>query len=240
MKTDFGGYVAAGFLILFYLGFFQGAFAAPSAEDMERDATLWLGPEELPATAAGIGRAVPDMEISLIDGSATRLHQATGSRGTVVVVRDPECPVSRRYGPRIAKMARAYAEQGFHFVVLYLNDELSVTSMQDDALVLGIVGSYVGQGSFHLANLLGVESTGDVFVLDAQNKIRFRGAVDDQYGLGYTRGVATRHYLRDALDALVRGEAVPIPATNAPGCLIDADPDKDRIFEPVTPGGVLS
>ena len=43
---------------------------------------------------------------------------------------------------------------------------------------------------------------GDVFVLDAQQRLRFRGAVDNQYGIGYTRQFASQQLLRNALDAL--------------------------------------
>ena len=81
---------------------------------------------------------------------------------------------------------------------------------------------------------------GEVFVLDTGHRLRFRGAVDDQYGLGYTKDVATRHYLRHALDALIEGEPVQTPATSAPGCVIDADPEKDRLFQPVADGQMIS
>ena len=205
-----------------------------------RQATVSLGPEELAPEQAGIGKRIPDFALGLIGGGESGLYAGTGSKGTVVVVRDPECPVSRRYGPRIAKLARRFGTAGFGFVFIYLNEELDAARLREDAQALGVSGTFAARGSFALADALGVKSTGEVFVLDAGHRLRFRGAVDDQYGLGYTKDVATRHYLRDAVDALLKGEPVQTPATSAPGCVIDADPEKDRLFQPAADGQMIS
>ena len=57
-------------------------------------------------------------------------------------------------------------------------------------------------------------------MLDAGRTIRYRGPVDDQFGVGYARKTATRHYLCDALDALLAGKRVSTPAVAAVGCRI--------------------
>ncbi len=200
----------------------------------------FLGPEELAPETVGIGKQIPDFTLDLVGGGESRLYTGTGSKGTVVVVRDPECPVSRRYGPRIAKLAHYFGTDGFGFVFIYLNEELDAARLWKDAQALGVSGIYATRGSFALADALGVQSAGEVFVLDAGHRLRFRGAVDDQYGLGYTKDVATRHYLRNALDDLVKGKPVQTPATSAPGCVIDADPEKDRLFQPADYGQMIS
>lgn len=207
----------------------------------ERTPTVWLGPETLDPRDAGIGRAIDDLGFRRITGGWTTLHAVGGQRGTVIVVRDPVCPVSRRYGPRIDELARDYARHGFRFVVIYLNDRIGTSALAEDSRALGAPAAYAGEGSFRIAEALGVESTGDVFVLDRRHRLRFRGAVDDQYGLGYTKDAPTRHYLRNALDALIDGRPIEPPATTAPGCWIDADPAKDRGLRPMLrPGEIVS
>lgn len=203
-------------------------------------APVYLGPEEISPEQAGIGKRIPDFSLGLIGGGESRLYAGTGTKGTVVVVRDPECPVSRRYGPRIAKLAQRFGSAGFGFVFIYLNEELEAARLRKDAQALGVSGIFAARGSFAVADALGVKSTGEVFVLDAGHRLRFRGAVDDQYGLGYTKDVATRHYLRNALDELLEGKPVQTPATSAPGCVIDADPEKDRLFQPAADGQMIS
>ena len=206
----------------------------------ERTPSLTLGPEIMDNEEAGIGKLIPDQTLGYIDGGRAEFHHLGGDKGTVIVVRDPECPVSRRYGPRVADLARAYQSRGFSFVFIYLNENLPLAALNADKTALGAPGAYITGGVFELAERLGVESTGDVFVLDAQFRLQFRGAVDDQYGLGYTKEAPTQRYLHNAVDAVMHGQPVAIPAITAPGCYIDADPARDRL-QPVFPNdGVLS
>lgn len=230
---------------VFLMVFIPLRLAAEHANSLEalaegREATRWLGPEVLDPARTGIGASLPDLSLHTVDGGLRRLYAASGTAATVIVVRDPECPVSRRYGPRLAHLAKQYAKAGVGFIFIYPSEQLPADRRRRDVALLNAPGFYVEKGSFALADALGVESTGDVFVLDAEHHLRFRGAVDDQFGLGYTKDIATRHFLRDAIDAVLRGEAVRTPATSAPGCLIDADPEKDRQFDFLKDGQMLS
>lgn len=227
-------------LLFVLLALPAGAGHAPISPPLDRVPAIWLGPQELDPLQVGIGRNVPDLEVRGIDGRSHQLHQASSMHGTVIVVRDPDCPVSQRYRPRISALAKQFGDQGFEFVFIYPNEELSNEERAEDARQLAIPGVYVDRGSFSLAEALGVKSTGDVFVLDTEHRLRYRGAVDDQYGLGYTRDFPSRHYLRNALDALRDGNDIGTPATAAPGCYIDADPTKDRLFQDLPDGQMIS
>jgi hypothetical protein len=175
-----------------------------------------------------------------IDGNPHRLYERNSTHGTVVVVRDPACPVSRRYGPRIAELAEHFGQRGFAFVFIYPSVDLNHAQRVSDARTLGIDGIYAERGSFALAEYLGVKSTGDVFVLDRERRIRYRGAIDDQFGLGYTRDAPTSHYLRNALEDVHADRPVRIPATAAPGCYVDADPAFDLQMPQLPAGHLLS
>jgi len=192
-----------------------------------RTPAVHLSPRRLSEQESGIGLRIPDLPLTGVDGTAHTLYAQKGARGTVVVVRDPACPVSRRYGPRISEIASHFERRGFSFVFIYPSVDLDHAQRTEDARTLNVDGIYAERGSFALAEHLGVKSTGDVFVLDSQGRIRYRGAVDDQFGLGYTRDAPTSHYLRNALEAVQADRPVRIPATAAPGCYIDADPAFD-------------
>lgn len=222
------------------LGLFVAVPALALEPLSDRVPSLTLGPEVMDPEEAGIGKALPDQPLRLLSGETKQLHTLTGARGMVVVVRDPQCPVSRRYGPRTAELARIYESRGFNFVYVYLNPGLPLADMVSDSAALGVPGTYVAGGGFELAERLGVESTGDVFLLDKNLRLRFRGAVDDQYGLGYTREAPTQRYLHNAIDAVLEGKAISIPAVTAPGCYIDADPARDKLFPAFPQDGVLS
>src|SRR6185369_16851157 len=54
--------------------------------------------------------------------------------------------------------------------------------------------------------LFGPERTTEAFVLDGKAVLRYRGAVDDQYGIGYAKDAPTKTYLVDAIEALLAGK----------------------------------
>lgn len=208
---------------------FAGSSGALEPID-SREPTIWLGPRTVDTQQSGIGETISNISFSQLHGGEGSLYKAAGTRGTVIFVRDPECPVSQRYGPRSAALARWYKGKGLHFMFIYLNNDLGAEALLQDAQALHTDGVLVGQGSFQLADQLQVVSTGDAFLLDADNKLVYRGAIDDQYGFGYTRDTPTHNYLRNAMDSLLQGASIEVPATTAPGCVIDADPAKDKLF----------
>ena len=69
---------------------------------------------------------------------------------------------------------------------------------------------------------IGASSTTEVFLVDAARTVVYRGAIDDQYGLAYSRDEARDTYLVDALNSLLAGKVPEIAATTAPGCALEA------------------
>ena len=71
-----------------------------------------------------------------------------------------------------------------------------------------------------VADQFGAERTPDAFVLDSSRTIRYRGMIDDQYGVGVARPAAIHNYLTDAVDEVLAGKVVSRPATSPVGCFI--------------------
>jgi hypothetical protein len=69
---------------------------------------------------------------------------------------------------------------------------------------------------------LQAKSTTEVFVLDPQRTIVYRGAIDDQYGFGYSLEQPRHRYLASALNQLLQGQQPTDAATTAPGCAISS------------------
>jgi thiol-disulfide isomerase/thioredoxin len=59
-------------------------------------------------------------------------------------------------------------------------------------------------------------ATPHVFVFDAPRKLRYVGAIDDSERVQHV----ARHYLRDALDALLAGQEPPVTKTKVVGCSV--------------------
>jgi hypothetical protein len=72
-----------------------------------------------------------------------------------------------------------------------------------------------------VADLTLAERTCEVLVIDGRARLRYRGAIDDQYGRGTRKPAPTKSYLAAALDAVLAGKPVETAATPVVGCLLD-------------------
>lgn len=127
------------------------------------------------------------------------------------------CPVSRLYAPSWEALRAGWAEQG---VALLLVDPMQV---DDDAEVcaaaeeLGWRAPVARDPSGALTEALDARRTTDVFLVDTALRVRYRGARDDQHGIGTRLAAPRRRYLEDALAALLAGRPIEVAATEAPG-----------------------
>src|SRR5262249_2621511 len=81
-----------------------------------------------------------------------------------------------------------------------------------------------------VADLLLVERTCEALLIDGQGRLRYRGAIDDQYGLGTRRDRPGRQYLTEAIEALLAGRTVTPETTPVVGCPIErVMPEKPRL-----------
>jgi hypothetical protein len=68
-----------------------------------------------------------------------------------------------------------------------------------------------------LAEAFGASRTPQVFVFNADNALVYSGTLDDSPG---DPASVQKHYLRDALDALLSGTSIAVPRTKAFGSMI--------------------
>jgi mono/diheme cytochrome c family protein len=172
------------------------------------------------ARAHRIGDRIENLSFTAIDGTPGTTHSMLdGHAALVIVMRDAECPLCRRYGPTLARLAADTApDVAFLFVNVSEIDDTA--AIQADAKRFGLAGTHASDHEGAIASALRATSTTDVFVLDGGATLVYRGAVDDQYGIGYQRASARHTYLRDALAAVIDSVPPPVSATRAPGCVI--------------------
>jgi peroxiredoxin/mono/diheme cytochrome c family protein len=143
------------------------------------------------------------------------------TRGIVLVFLGAECPVARQYLPRLAELHEAHHAQGLVFLGIYASADESIFSLavfaQDADLPFPVLLDVKQQ----LAGQLGVAVTPEVVVLNAKFERVYQGAIDDQYQRGGRRPVATEHYLRDALRAVVADQTPQRSAVPAAGCPLE-------------------
>jgi len=164
------------------------------------------------------GDRLPDLTYSDIEGHVGRLSGLSGLRGLVLITRDTECPVSQRYVLRIAELAKTAGARGFNFAVLDVTPHSRTEAQAAAAMLPGIVSLFDPQAT--LAIRLRANSTAEAFLIDRAGMLRYRGAIDDQYGFDSHRAAPRQTWLRDALFALDQGQEPKVKRTEARGCAL--------------------
>lgn len=183
--------------------------------------TTILGPEVLKGTEVGIGRQVADAGFIDQGGQLRRLGEFGSRRGICIAFTSITCPVSKRYLPVLARLSSELKSLNVPLIVV---DPMKSESREEFLAAMqscGMGGLWASDGDQSVARALGATTTTEVFLLDASRTLIYRGAIDDQYGISYSREAPRHEYLRTAATALQAGGRPEISATTAPGCELD-------------------
>lgn len=175
-------------------------------------------PGPIDVKGLGLGHMIPDLSFTDTSGAKARLSDRMGQNGLIVAMRDPDCPLSKRYGPRSVRLEQEAKELGFGiWFVAVVEDE----DARRDAEAYGFGAPLALDAELKIAATLGAKTSTEIFVLDEGRTLRYRGMIDDQYGLSFSRAQPENEYLLAALAEVASGEEPGIPATQAQGCLLD-------------------
>jgi mono/diheme cytochrome c family protein/thiol-disulfide isomerase/thioredoxin len=178
------------------------------------------GPKPVRPGDHGIGRRVADVAFTDLAGTSQSLTTIADGRIVVFAMTSTSCPLSRKYLPTLEELV-ASSGAGIAWILVNPVATDKPADMQAAATRFGERVIYVHDADGRLAATVGSTSTTDVVVLAADRTIAYHGAIDDQYGFGYSIDAPRSRYLADALAALRAGDAPPVAATEAPGCVLD-------------------
>ena len=183
--------------------------------DDEKLFTWQASPDEQLRTP--LAQTIPSGVYSTTQGNIN-FPDIAQSKPFLIAVRDPDCPVSRRYSPYLQKLQSSDLK-----VIYLLSGKLASKSVaQRDIQRHQLEGTYILDAENKLSEWLGVRTSSEVYLFDDTARLRYRGAIDDRFGIGFTRPKANQNFLDDALNAVHAGVAVNIPVTSAPGCIVHA------------------
>jgi peroxiredoxin len=165
------------------------------------------------------GDAVPDFTLPATDGAQVALADAAAA--TVVVFTCNHCPYALAWHDRIQAVARDYAGRAVRVLQICSNDPDRYPRDAPEAMGARVeagefAGPYLHDASQEVARGYGATVTPDVFVLDGDLRLAYRGAPDADYR---DESLAAG-WLRSALDAVLAGEPVARPETDPVGCSI--------------------
>jgi thiol-disulfide isomerase/thioredoxin len=190
------------------------------------------------------GRVIGDFE--LVDVHTGRTHRLQEHRGRVVVIVfiGTNCPVGDLYLPRLAALAMTYQSRGVDFLAVDSNASESIEDLAIYARESGVLLPILKDPENRVADQLLAERTCEALVLDGRHRLRYRGAIDDQYGRRSRRDQPEHAYLADAIEAVLAGRQVSPDLTQVVGCPIErtapakANRPAPTGVSPVRSGGV--
>jgi peroxiredoxin len=168
-----------------------------------------------------IGEPGPAFELPDTGGQTHSLADAKGAPATVVHWTCNHCPYALAWHDRLMDVARDYADRGVHFIAINSNNAEthpadSLKAMRERFDQDPWPMPYLHDESQDVARAWGAERTPDVFVLDSNHNLAYRGAPDAEYE-DPSQNAA---WLREALDDLLAGKEVSRPETEPIGCTI--------------------
>lgn len=149
-----------------------------------------------------------------------RNTQTVTSRVYVLAFIGVECPLARLYTQRLNELAAQWKERDVVIWGIDSNVQDSLTEIADFARQHSLQFPVFKDPDNRLADYLAAERTPEVFVFDEQRQLKYRGRIDDQYGIGVQRTQPAHTELIDAVRALLSDEQPSVAHTEPVGCLI--------------------
>jgi peroxiredoxin len=176
-----------------------------------------------------IGQKAPDFSgVEAIDGKGGTTSVSLGDLKedvVVVVFLANHCPYVTAIEDRLIDFANDNKGKSVKLVGIAVSGKR--TRSQDDLEAIKektkdkkFNFNYGFDESQEVGRAYNATNTPQFFVLDKERKIRYQGAYDNS---PMNEAKATKHYVQDAVDALLAGKDVPVTETQQIGCGIQYD-----------------
>ncbi|MGB1076498.1 MAG: redoxin family protein [Flavobacteriales bacterium] len=178
-----------------------------------------------------IGASLPlsDHVMMNTDGSKFTLNGHMGDQGLLVIFSCNTCPFvvgngekSEGWEGRYNALNDAANAAGINMVLVNSNEakregDDSFRAMQKHAEIAGYTMPYVVDAGHQVADAFGARKTPHVYLFDAEGRLMYRGAIDDNVRAAKQ---VTANYLIDAIEAVGNGQKAELAKTPALGCSI--------------------
>ena len=171
-----------------------------------------------------IGSTMPlkDLELADISGKNITLANAKGDAGTLVVFSCNTCPWVIRWEDRYVSLANTYSQKGIGMIAVNSNaarfgGEDSLEEMLEHAKNNGYNFPYAQDPESELASAFGATKTPHIYLFNGDDKLVYRGAIDDN---AKNAKKVDEPFLANAIDALLAGNPISPQTTKALGCSI--------------------
>src|SRR5262249_41898397 len=135
--------------------------------------------------SAGVGKKIANFSLTDTSGQLASLGTLKDSKAVVVVFLGTECPISKGYLVPLSQMHKRYASRGVQFLGINSNHQDTLDRIATHAKENSVPFPVLKDEANKVADDFGAQRTPEAFVLDSERRIRYRGRIDDQFGIGY-------------------------------------------------------
>ena len=161
-----------------------------------------------------LNQPAPDFELPDLFGT---LHKLSDYRGKIVIIDfwSAECPHSERTDGYLLGLLEGW--KGEVVMLSVAANRSESLQMVEEAAITRRLPIVLVDEQQAITDLYEALTTPHVFVVDRESTLRYRGAVDN---LTFRQRTATRFFVQEAVEALLRGQIPELAETPAYGCAI--------------------
>ncbi|WDF47398.1 thioredoxin family protein [Chryseobacterium sp. KACC 21268] len=172
-----------------------------------------------------VGDEATDFKLKNIDGKMVSLSDYKSAKGFIVIFTCNRCPYAKKYEDRIIELDKMFKSKGYPVIAINPNDATvqpqdGFAEMQTRAKEKGFTFPYLVDEGQKIYPIYGATKTPHVYILkkeNGKNIVKYIGAIDNNYE---NPNDVSEFYVQDAVNQLLKNEAVKTEKTVAIGCTI--------------------
>lgn len=186
----------------------------PKGEAMQRESLSQIFP---------LGTSLPDFALPATDGSLiSSTDFFSGASAALVVFVCNHCPYVKGSDHEFVEIAKQFGNQGLRIVAISSNDavaypEDSFEKMREKAESLNLPFPYLYDESQNVARLFDAQCTPECYLFNSDLTLVYHGAINDS---PRDSSRVTRHFLRDAVEQLLKEGSTVLGFSHPTGCSI--------------------
>lgn len=175
-----------------------------------------------PALSIGDPLPLSEKKMKDISGKDISLKEAAGAKGLLVMFSCNSCPFVIKNQSRTRQVCQLAQSKNIGVILINSNearrnDDDSFEAMQSYAKEQGYTWLYALDYKHEIADAFGANRTPEVFLFDANLKLSYHGAIDDNPS---DAKEVKREHLKVAIEEMTTGKEVTMKETRSIGCTI--------------------
>lgn len=170
-----------------------------------------------------LGATLPEFSLPSTDGSTVSSKDFfEGATAALVVFMCNHCPYVKGSDRELIEIAKEFGEKGLRIVGISSNDavaypEDSFEKMREKSRTLGLPFPYLYDETQEVARLFDAQCTPECYLFHRDLTLAFHGAINDS---PRDPSRVTRHFLRDAIEQLIKEGSTVLGFSHPIGCSI--------------------